>query len=378
MEKILKIKETSDQFAIATEQLIERTPFHRVLDIAFEVLESAPMYTLAHAPGRLLGAVEQRRIRSSFLSRKCKSLIDFYKMRAFFPSAAKNIHISCSMKRVYMFSRGAGHGFTLCAQSAGHVYLYDWYSLEYRNAGDKENLWQKKIFQMFSPMVKAWSLKKLRLAQSLWVSHPTLKNELAAYGILSKVVLPPVELKDFPLLSKNSLPKNYVVLNTVGMNLKWAKRLVVKCHMLNFRFVWVGPIPAWRKELIDVEEKLFWGDRCAGELAPLLAGANGVVDLSHEIHPILAIKSLSSGTPVLMPAQKDFIAGVVNLYDQDKLEICLDKLIHKKWDRQVLHDSVKEYDQRNFKQKLLSEHLAWVKSKDDDRRHDEAYVPASK
>ncbi len=344
MEKILTVG--SSEIALATDHLLERTVMHRCLDIAVEIFDTAPIYTLSHGPGKILGAIEQRRIVSSFLSKRCTSLQDLDRHSFLFPSASRRLHVPCTTKVLWAFSRGAGHAPQHCAKTQKIVYLYDWKSLVPSLADRKA--WRWKIF---SPMLHHWARKNLFNASEVWVSHPVLQEQLSDFKIQSQIVAPPFELQEYPLLPTQNLPKDYLIVHTEGIDAEMAQLIVKAIVKRGLRYIFVGATPAWQKQCSAIPEHLFWGERCAGELAPLLAGARGVIDLSTDLHPHLSIKSLSCGTPTLS-SHFSLPNNTFLPWQEDNIDQCIDNLLAMNGDRQFLHQSVQHYRDSYFRQRL--------------------------
>ena len=50
---------------------------------------------------------------------------------------------------------------------------------------------------------------------------------------------------------------------------------------------------------------MFYGNRCAGELAPLLAASRGFLTFQTVGFPTKAVEALSTGTPIWMPKESE-------------------------------------------------------------------------
>ncbi len=92
------------------------------------------------------------------------------------------------------------------------------------------------------------------------------------------------------------------------------------------------------------------GEKCNGELAPLLASAKGLIYLGEGLFPKIAISSLLVGRPVFClenEINKEFLSKAIFFHDFSEL------LKEYKFDSQSLRASVMKFHQAGFKGQIL-------------------------
>ena len=102
------------KIAISCDHVIERNQALAIVEMVGAVYEDAEIFTIVHKPGSVLGPIEQRKIRSTYLSHKVKDKDHFYRCGFLVPSAAKNLHIPCNFDLVVNISSGLSQGIQTC------------------------------------------------------------------------------------------------------------------------------------------------------------------------------------------------------------------------------------------------------------------------
>lgn len=281
--------------AVSIDQLIERDHATSFADLALDFFEAPELYTLVFKQGRVLGPAELRKIHASFLSHKIDR-VGPLKARTFMaPSASNNLTVPCSTELLFSISRGLGHGLNLCQDVKQVVYLYDLKFLD-RPTG--------VLQKFFNSYVRKWSLKKLDQAYEIWVSSNALKNIIEKETSREvKVVEPFFNTHEFPLVPSHVYPHEFYLINSQGLDTHLAKRLLKELPKRGLPFKFIGEDSHLDALKTGEKRDLFGGDRCAGELAPLLAASRGLLDLSgcdsHFDFPLMALQTLSCGRPVV-------------------------------------------------------------------------------
>jgi|GEM_PF-5560884 len=321
---------------LGTDQLVwtnAMTPF--IEEFCYNAVNT-PMISLAHRPGAWPGSVEQRRITSSFFTtflakklagEESEKLTAWDWHRALgrysylIPTAAKKIQVSCNVKSVMSFSFGLGHGWSFCEDTHHLVYLLDW--PDYFPFGKNQPTWQEKLFSRY---LERWSLKSLLKANQIIYASPEIKErvEKRAAELLpdlsidkkrqserlleqAKILIPGLKTKEFPAMTSPIFKYDYWVIHALHLSHEQASQLAQIMEELGHKFIFVGEDRHLSSLKQKLGERLFFGDRCAGELAPLLAGSRAVIDFQKAGHPQMALQSMAAGRPVVIGngVQKD-------------------------------------------------------------------------
>lgn len=286
--------------AITCDQLFERDQLTDVVEAIADLFPKAEIFTVVHRPKAVITNLERRRIRSTYLSRFVKDRKDWSRWSFLIPGAAKGLPIPCSFDLVIKISAGMGHLFSTCDSSKVITYLFDPYELS-NNAGISE--------KFFAEFLKTRSLKSLKSEESLILAKSSLQNHLMD-GHTAKVISPPLKVEDFPFIKGMEQNRDYIVVFTKDLTPKMAtdikQLLTERDECYRARFIFVGDDEHLNPIKDEFSEKAFFGNRCHGELAPLLSGALGSFWASGKAYPKEAIYALSAGRPVLAMGGKGY------------------------------------------------------------------------
>jgi hypothetical protein len=335
---------------ITTDYLLERNHLIEMVEFFLAQNEKANITTFAHKEKAILGPIELRYIRSSQLSNKINSVSEFKNSLKYIPSISKNLFIPCSTDWVINISGGLSHGITKCKDTKQFTYLYDL-------PNEKRTGFKNKIVGSF---IDGWAMRQLAQVDVLWVSNQILKEKInKIYPAMEIQVVPPFfNVQDFPIIPSSIFEYNYYVINADGLELKTAKSIINILEDLKIKYYFVGQDQHLNSLKNDENRHLFFGEKCSGELAPLLAGSKALIDLSKKPFPKLALCSLSTGRPVIVTeniSNKSFLngPGVYYLKDNDLVE--LNNMINEfeldseDWDSKKISAYSKNYHPSKFK-----------------------------
>jgi hypothetical protein len=292
---------------LSTDHLLFRQESTGLLDMACELFPEARAYTLAHEVGAVLGHLEQRPIKSTGLSRKVKSLDDLQKRAFLVPGLVGQIPVSCTADVIFNLSHGLSHGIPKCENTFLWTYLYDLELVTRKPQGLRERL--------FRPYVRSWALKQLAQVDLLWVPTDALKTELAPFVRGEVEVVPPfLKLSDYPLIPSKSFKKDFYLIHATALTESEARTVIDVLNSRGLRWRFMGGddhLQALKKEQAH---DAFFGERCSGELAPMLAACRGVIDLDARFFPSETLKALSQGKRVIRKAHAQGEVFVDNEY----------------------------------------------------------------
>lgn len=274
--------------AITCDQLVFYDDSTEIVKQLCLLFPDAEVYTLAHKQGIDSSVIEQRKIHSSFLSHLVHSEKDFWKKSYLIPSAAKKVFVPCENKIIVNVSSGFSHCFSRCKESSLITYLFD-EAFQLRSAQS----FREKVFRGY---LKNWSFKGLRNIDYLMT--PNKHSSKSLEKKVQKVIFPPVKVSDYPLFSANQkkmLANNKLLIEASSMDILEAKKLCVFLKEREEKFLFVGNQAHLEELKQKIGEQYFFKSQCTGELAPLLAGARGLVVGSKTLFSPLSIKNLAVG-----------------------------------------------------------------------------------
>lgn len=341
----------------STDQLVLRDYSTEVLELFLPLDETSKLMTLAHMPRQILGPIEHRMISSSYLSNKIKAPSDLNKFQFLFPQAAKNLSISCNIDLIINVSMGFSHGFKKCEKTKQLTYLLDL-------PGDEndKNLVQK----LFSSHLHKWSLKSLSNINYLWVSTPSLLKKCEQFfpNKTIELVSPFINTDDFPLIPSSYWKHDILLINAEGIGVKLMKDIISMVSLMEVKFHIIGEDShlAEIKNAMEehTREKIFLGERCNGELAPLMASSMGLLDLRENGFPRSALCTLSTGRPVIALNNADnnhFLMDNGILYLESKSIGNIKQAVEK------LKENPKAFDSKVLRATSLRFHPLKLKSK---------------
>lgn len=283
-----------DDIALVCDSIINRDLATQMVEGLSDHFREAEIWALAHRQGALLGPLELHKIHSSFLSHKIKDRDDFGKYSFLVPKACESMFVPCKFKRVINITSGLSMGIKTCDKAHRLTYIMDDFF------GERPH--KRLLERFFSSYVSSWQrtvLKKAAGMGEIWVSRSDLKEELREFGVESTVVEPFFNVTDYPLIPSPLYKYDYVIINAVGMSERLATELREYLENKQLKYKFVGEDSHLQALKRAEADSSFFGDRCSGELAPLLAGAMLVIDFSDEPFPEFALKALAVGRPIV-------------------------------------------------------------------------------
>ncbi|MFT6070590.1 MAG: hypothetical protein ACJAT2_003027 [Bacteriovoracaceae bacterium] len=311
--------------AIGCDHILERDRSIEIVEALCAIFPDAEVYTLAHRPKQVLGPLERKKIHSTFLSHKVSSLKELSKYSYLIPSAAKNFHITCSLDLFIDVSSGMGHGFKTCEKTKRISYLLD---------KKEDSIKSGFIRKFFKSYLNNWKRKNLLDERTLWVETPELEQNLKAMGKSPQILRPFVKVEDFKVIKSAGFKHSAYLINALPLNEEMAEKIAdnLKNQKIGFKFIGDDG------HLLGLKDKLgegsFFGEKCHGELAPLMSSAAGLIDFDTHPYSPFTLECLASGRPVLKN-KKDVVLedlnGLVPFSNMDELFTKLPSLSHESW-----------------------------------------------
>jgi hypothetical protein len=278
--------------AISCDDLLIRDHYTEIVETVAMAFEQAEVYTLAHKEKTMLGTVELRKVNSTYLSHNIKDRESLAKNSYLIPNAASNLFIPCSNDVIVNISNGMSSGIRKCKDTKLITYLYDLFYLNRKKKCLREKL--------FGGYIKKWTLKSICQSDEVWVPNSAMKEVVESfYNGVVKVLAPPFRSEDYPVLPIQGKSLDYYAISTQGLSCEVATEIASFLSEYNISYKFFGE----DSHLDDIkyydEDPRFFGDKCSGEISPLLAHSKAVIDLSNSAFPEQALKGLSSGRPVI-------------------------------------------------------------------------------
>lgn len=335
--------------AITCDYLLGRSHYVEIIESLCEVFPEATIYCLAHKKGAILGHIEQRPIRSTYLSNIVKTEEEFYQHSNKIPSLAKNLFVSCEYDLIINISKGFSQGITKCKTTKLITYLYDL---------DLDSKIKKSFLQkVFSPFIFSWVKKTLSEADLVLTSREDLLKELTGLK-KSEVMPPPFRVSDYALFPKEMFKHHFFLIEAKGLSPKMASELIGWMKEWNYSFQFIGADEHLSELKANVPENTFFGNRCSGEHAPVLASSKALMTFNTEDFPGLALGTLATGRPVILakPLLKwlsGIGVGVVEKFDKSEIKKALESVISDETlETQKLRAHVMEYHDIKFKAQM--------------------------
>jgi hypothetical protein len=341
------------KIAITCDHLIQRMEVTSYVEALLALYPKAEIFTFVHNAGKILGDIEHHKIHSTFLTHKVKSIDSFNGARYLLPSTQKNFAVPCSFDLVFNISTGFSQSIQKCEDTRQITYLLQW-PFEF-----EELSWKQKLFKKY---LESWALKGLNQADEIWVARPSLEDKCRALLPNKKIkqVMPFFNLDDYPIIPSSHWKHDVLLISTEGISSSFALIIydALKSQRIKFLFVGLDNHLEQAKKTIN-DDKYFFGQRCAGDLAPLMASCLGAVDFSHSLLPGLAVRSLAAGRPVALIKNGDYEKQldqkqVFWLKDKsaDSLLSFMDELKSKNVEPKELRRSVLKFNPASFKTKV--------------------------
>ena len=281
------------KIALSCDDLLIRDHYTEVVETLGLVYEDSTIYTLVHKEKAMLGTVELRKIRSTYLSHKIKDREHLARNSFLIPNAASNLFIPCSVDLIINISNGMSQGIRKCENTKLITYFYDHYYLN-----RKKPVLREKLFKSY---VRKWSHAALCMSDEIWVPNENAKLYIESFfdGVV-RVIAPPFNISDYPLTPKDGKEFNYFAINAKGMDEECAALVLDFLTQYDMKFVFFGEDDHLENVKVGGEDPRFLGAKCSGEIAPMLGNARAVIDMSETAFPEDALKALSSGRPVIL------------------------------------------------------------------------------
>jgi hypothetical protein len=276
------------KIAFAIDFLLERNESVLFLELLLAGFPDATIYTLAHAPGKILGRIEYHTIISSQLSRLVKSKQDLKRFAWMVPSAVKGLKVDPSIDKMIILSSGWAH----CFETSDHTERFVWLS---HLSSETKLTGIRKIFSLYHQQVQ---MTPLRTEKNLAFSHEQLAREFRPDP---KIIRPCFKTDDFFVLEDERHPGVYpyhlVILN--GAKQDWVRDLVKVAINKNSKLKFVGPDEDYQ-DLKGHPLLEFIGDHCGATVAALSQEARAVWCLSDSYFPSAALGALACGRPAVL------------------------------------------------------------------------------
>ncbi len=309
--------------AITCDYLIGRNHYTEIIENICEIFPEAPIYCFAHKKGSILGHIEQRKIKSTYLSNVVKTEAEFYEHAHKLPSLAKNLYVSCEYDVVINISKGFSQGLKRCEKGTLITYLYD-FDVEKKI---RQNLVQK----IFYPYVKSWIEKSFKRVNSLFVSRNDLSEKFMLFNATTEVMAPPFRVSDYALFPKEMFKHHFYLVEADGLNVVSAAKIMEWMKEWNFKFQFIGNDEHLSSLKTGVPENTFFGNRCSGEHVPVMAASKALISFNQENFPQYPLGTLATGRPVVLCSNlKKWVSGTgisfVSSLDKNELKKSLDEL----------------------------------------------------
>ncbi|MFZ8934845.1 MAG: hypothetical protein ACO2ZP_13210, partial [Bacteriovoracaceae bacterium] len=219
--------------------------------------------------------------------------------------------------------------------------------------------WKQKLFRKY---LENWALKGLSQADEIWVARPSLAEKCRSYFPEKKIkpVMPFFNLDDYPIIPSSHWKHDVLLISTEGITSSFALKLYEKLKTNNVKFLFVGldnHLEMAKKTINN--ESYFYGQKCAGDLAPLMASCLGAIDFSNSLLPGLGVRALAAGRPVALLKNGDYEKQLDQnelfwLADQsvDSVLSFLKELETKTIDANKLRRCVLKFNPASFKTKV--------------------------
>jgi len=340
------------KIVITCDHLIERGPINDLIDMVCQLYKNAEVYTLIHKKGGVLGTVEQRPIRSSYLSNLIKEAGQIKSFSFLLPSASKALTIPCSVDLVINITNGFSQCINVCKQTKLLTYIYDLKNLDFSDCPIHNRL--------FSSYVKDWAFKGFKKSNYLISSSDYLKKLFIdkSIGKNIEVLKPFIKLDD--LSAGNSKKGDYYLINSSDLNLSMITKIINKFNDAGRRFQFIGDNKLFKK--INLSNKLFSINPCNGELAEMIKGSVGLIDFTNNSFPALGLRTIAMGRPVYTtscPYKKEFLGNegitYLNVGNENKIDF-LDRILNKEkqsFEASKMVAHAHQYGQIRFKARFM-------------------------
>ena len=280
------------KIAITCDYLLTRNHYSEVIETICELFPEARLYCFAHREGAVLGHIEQRMITSTYLSKKIKNEDEFYAHSYQIPSLAKNLFVSCEYDLIINISKGFSQGLKRCDKARIITYLYDF--------GFENRIRKTFVQKIFYAFIISWVKKTLKKSNLVIVSRLDLKEDVKSFLPNVEVIPPPFRVSDYSLFPKTMFKHHYFAIEATGLSLEASRDLARWMGEWELPFQFVGNDEHLNPMKHEFESNNFFGNRCSGEHAPVLAGAKALISFNDQEFPNLVLATMATGRPVIL------------------------------------------------------------------------------
>ena len=333
--------------AITCDYLLSRNHYVEVIETICELFPEARLYCFAHGEGMILGHIEQRVITSTYLSKKVKTVEEFYTHSYKIPSLAKNLFVSCEYDVIINISNGFSQGIKRCDKSKLITYLYDF--------GFENNIKKTFVQKLFYNFVISWVKKSLKKSDLVLVSRADIKEDIKSFVPNAEIVPPPFRVSDYSLFPKSMFKHHYFAIEAVGLSLVEAREISSWMKEWEFPFQFIGLDEHLSAMKADFELNKFFGNRCSGEHAPVLAGSKALISFNNQEFPNLVLATMATGRPVILGNElKKWVHGTGTYFasfHKGSIRAMIDQVYanEENLDGQKIRAHVMEYHDIKFK-----------------------------
>jgi hypothetical protein len=103
---------------------------------------------------------------------------------------------------------------------------------------------------------------------------------------------------------------DYFAIETTGLSLSFAKELVSWMNEWEIPFQFIGADDHLNVMKANLDTKKFFGNRCSGEHAPVLAASKALISFNDQEFPNLVLATMATGRPVIVGHElKKWVSG---------------------------------------------------------------------
>ncbi len=320
--------------AILTDHLMERDEVSFMLEVILNMFPDACILTLVHHPGKILGAIEQRKIYSTYLSHIVNNKKDFLRQSYMIPSAVKELPLK-EFEQIFCFSRGFSHGVKIEKHQRKFTYILEWNQL----VNDYGLGWKA----IYWPLVQNWRAIKSFENERYVLSSESLQQNIG----LSLPKLAP--FFDASYFSFSLEFGKFYLLNSAGMDKKTMDLFVSVFQRLGLNL------------RIEDNQK---------QIAQMIHEAKVYIDLNNYELPFSLLRAFSTGCPSIIKKNKvnqEFFSNSTSLMIEElEKEILTQKISNFEKertliDRKKLRREALKFNGRFFKQQLKDNLQAFFK-----------------
>jgi len=331
--------------AITCDYLIKRKHYIEAIEAVLDLYPDAEIYTFCHRKKGILGVIERRRIRSTGLSNKVKTEMDFYRNLYKLPFMAKNLFVSCQYDLIINISLGLSQGFKKCKSSKQLTYLYELGFEKFEKVGLINHLTRGLIVHYFK--------RSLKNADFLWVSNHRLLEGIKAIRNDVELVYPPFKVNDYRIFPEGMIKEEFIAIETNDLSAEQFVELTQYLDSIGENWKLIGPEDRFLHLKENYPRQIF-GERCSGEHAAFLGAAKCLISFNQTEFPKYSLASLLTGKPVIgVSYQSDFIKvdGLYSFLSMNELKDHLTNLNTQKAtiDFQEVRKNLLSFDEAHFK-----------------------------